>query len=368
MRIVTPRVHLRSSRTTARFALLMPAAGPRPGKPFADVLRRAREAGYKKAFVENVVLPEWWEHQIAANPAGREEGIGYLALRLGLSPASLREGERATHIPLGEAKYKTREGVTTSDLEPAKAVAAWALRLACGAMPVPLHAVPDAPTLRAHLLSAGAPWVDFPRLLDACWAQGIPVLPIEDPGGGKKMDGMAARFGGRFGVALCGRYRSPSRQAFILAHELGHVACGHLPADGVLVVDEGIAERALGGADGNVRDEIEEPEANGYARDLLMPEFTIYLHPGYSAHKLASWAKEKAPALHIAPGVMVNNYGHVHKKWGVAGAALSDVEGGHNALALMRQALEERLDWDRLSDDEADYLRRLTGLEEPPVK
>lgn len=342
----------------------MPTTRTRAGKSFDDVLKRAAGAGYKKPFVEKIVLPDWWEDEIAQTPAGREAGIGYLALRLGLSAPSLREGEHAERIQQAGVKYKMRENVAEADLDPAKAVASWALRMALCAMPETPREALSAEAHRTRILAGGAPWVDFEHVLDACWDLGIPVLPIANPGGRKKMDGLAARFTGRFGIALCGAFSSPSKQAFILAHELGHIASGHLASDGV-IVDEGTTERAAEGSH-----DAEEDEANGYARALLLPHFESFLHPGQSGQSLAAWARRHAGHFQIDPAFLASNWGHTQKqsgkpKWNVVGAALRELEAGRDALAMMQHAVEDRLEWGCLSEEEADYLRRLTGLDTP---
>lgn len=48
------------------------------------VLDRLSKAGFKPSYVRKVVLPEWWDDEIAQTEAGYAEGLGILARHLGL--------------------------------------------------------------------------------------------------------------------------------------------------------------------------------------------------------------------------------------------------------------------------------------------
>ena len=331
-----------------------------PKNPFSAVLRRVAAAGFKPKFVKGDVLPPWWDDEIAAHPTGLEEGVGLLSVRLGLVPASLRDGVRAEFAADAEPKFKTRQGVEPSDLEPLRHVATYALRLACAAAP-PARPFPssDPAALRRHLLAGGEPCVTLDGLLRLCWSAGVPVLHVGGPVGGKKMDGLAARFGDRYGIALCANHRPPARLLFILAHELGHVLLGHLPDDGVLIDGDGTVAAT--------DTDAEEAEANAFAWTLLTgrADYSFYTHPRWRAADVVKVATLCGERDAVSPGVLAANHGHKYPGvWGAANRALKDLEPDGDGPQAVRDVAAASLDWTALPDEAADYLGRLLGLDE----
>ena len=331
-----------------------------PSSPFPSVIRRLTAAGFKRAFVRGEVLPDWWDDEIARHPTGLEEGIGILAARLGVVPASLRTGERAEFVPSVGMKFKTRAGLTAADAEPLARVATHALRLACAATPRgewfasvdPLH-------LRQRILSTGVPYVSLGSLLDVCWASGVPVLHLsnaqgKDQKGGKTMDGVAARFGDRSGIALCRNHAAPSRQLFILAHEIGHLALGHIPENGFLL-DMKAAEDT----------DDEERQANDFAWALLTGrrDYVFYTSPRWKAAQIAEAARYYGARDGVSPGVLACHHSYSHPQYsGAAFKAVADLEPGADAVGQIRSAAADALDLGQLPDESADYLARLARL------
>lgn len=329
----------------------------RATSPLTSIVRRLTAAGYDRAFVRSV-LPDWWEDEIAAHPTGLEEAVGRFSAALGVVPASLRAGERAAFAADVEPRFKLRKGVQENDLQPLRMTATQALRLACIATPAgPLPAA-DPAALRQHVLAAGHACVTLGALLDLCWDASIPVLHLGQKVGPKKMDGMTARFGDRYGIVLCANLKHPSRLAFVLAHELGHVLLGHLPHDGVLVDTEGV------GSDSD----SEEAQANDFAWTLLTgsPDFKAGIFPKAKADQVVRDARSKGEAACVAPGVVASSHGYAYPKlWGAVTAALNLLESELDGVEQVRHAAEQHLDLDRLSDDAADYLARIVGLSQP---
>ena len=334
-----------------------------PVSPFKRVLKRARGAGFETSFVRQA-LPVWWDDEAADHPSGLEEGIGYLASRLGLAPSSLRDGPEATFETTVQPKFKTRSDVSRDALVPTEHVAVRALQLALRAAPQPgpLRHL-DARSLRRELLADRHPWVTFDLLLDWCWRNGIAVLHLSTKVGKKKMDGLAARFAGlafadgdRYGIALCCNHKAPSWLLFHLAHEVAHVMLGHLPENGV-IVDESV--------DSRMEDE-QEVEADAYAWTLLSgtPSFEPFSNPGWNGPQLARAAAAQSQQLRIAPGTLALSHGYRHGMWGAAQSALKLLEGDRDAPQAARNALLRQLDWPALSADDVDYLRTLSGLDE----
>lgn len=174
------------------------------------------------------------------------------------------------------------------------------------------------------------------------------------------MDGMAARFGDRFAIALCVNYREPSRQLFNLAHELGHIMSGHLPVDGALV-DEGVENRGSDDRD------IEEDQANEFATTLLTGERNFQSFSGdfNQPTTLASRSQQFGTQYRISPGFVALAYCHENPaKWRLAAGTLRILEPNTNAIEEINRTAATHLDLSCLSEEDADYLLRLIGMED----
>jgi len=324
----------------------------------AGLYDRLGAVGLSRAYVKKVVLPPWWEDKIARNPAGYAEALSTVARNLGLDLASLQDASGPIlRYDLGPRRFKHRAHVTEGDLQVAECIALRAAQLACLATTEPARDLDaSAGALRAALLGSGQSCLTFASLLDACWDHGIPVLHVTHfPQGVKKMDGLAARIGGRPAIVLsCKRLHSAWLE-FHLGHEMGHIGRGHLKDDGVLVEDE--EQRA--------EDAGEEREANEYAAELLTGKPDLQYASGrrLSAPVLAQKAVEQGREARIGPGALILNYAKATGDWAAATNALKIIEPEPGAITLIHAKMCERLEWDRLSEESAAFLLRVTGVD-----
>jgi Zn-dependent peptidase ImmA (M78 family) len=86
--------------------------------------------------------------------------------------------------------------------------------------------VPKDPIASRVAILKKHPCVSLSALLSWCADAYIPVLHIHKLPG-KKMTGLVVREDGRFAIVLS-RKGTPAELLFHLAHELGHIARGHL--------------------------------------------------------------------------------------------------------------------------------------------
>lgn len=158
------------------------------------------------------------------------------------------------------------------------------------------------------------------------------------------------------------RTRWESRWSFDLAHELGHVA-RHLDASTPSVVE--LTEINLVAAEDD-----DEQEANDFAGDLLLG------NPDALAQELAQRTVGALPRLkgevqnaardHRVEADALANYMawrldlEGESWWGTA-AKLQDASG--RAPLLAREALLARIDWSRLTEDDAALLRAALARE-----
>ena len=215
--------------------------------------------------------------------------------------------------------------------------------------------IPTASEIRQTIL-ARSRWVGFKTLLNYCWSLGIPVLHVNlFPPGAKRPDGFTLRLNGRPVIILCRNEKQPSWLLFILAHELGHQACGHVPENGALL-DEQVKQN---------KPDQEETEANQFAIELLTGKAPTRISTDDrwpNAHKLAELAKEFGRRNHVDPGHVVLNYAHTmgDNFFAVARGALKVLYPEADAMETVRTKLAENLDWEMLPEDSSEFLMRIT--------
>ena len=296
------------------------------------------------------------EDSLAENPAGYAQCLMILSRCLGIELKSLQNpGSPLRLRDFGVCKYKKREGTTNDELLLSRVIATRAAQLAGAAMDNAYQPIPCASEIRQSVLEH-APWVGFTQLLDYCWSCGIPVLHVNYfPPGAKRPDGFTLRLNGRPVIVLCRNQKQPSWLLFILAHELGHIGCNHIPENGALV-DESVREDST---------DNEEKEADRFALELLTGKPTTSIGTDGrwpNAHELAGLAKEFGRRNQVDPGHVVLNYAHGKGKefFAVGQAALKVLHPDADAVATVRTKLAESLDWELLPEDSSEFLMRIT--------
>ena len=318
---------------------------------------RLSKAGVSRAFLDKVVLPDWWNDSIATIPSGFREAAGFICAHLGFSLASLLDASlELSFSERGAVKYKKSRGVADSEvglathyaLGVARAMAAgWASRGSASPVPSPTE-------WRERLLSKSkGSWVCLGDLLSAALELGIPILHLRTfPTHGKKPDALATMVGNRPVIVVLSQRKSPAWLSFIVAHELGHLHHRHLTA-GQTLVDEKMGQNA---------DETEEKQANEFASRLLTGQSDLGLYAsGYlTSANLAKAARKFGEKYRIAPGVAALNYGFTTGRWAVATAAVTVLEKREDAAAEFHSALADQLKLSELSEDSLAWITRAT--------
>ena len=282
------------------------------------------------------VLPSWWDDSYADDPLGLTELKVLLARRLSIDPATLfSENLDVEFLPVVR-RYKGGRQDLMERLQSSTAIANALCRTALSFVHKQgdYSRLKDPTALRKEILGSGACHVGLEELLDLCWGLGIPVLHICLPQGLKKFDALVISEEDRFAIALCRNEASPAWLAFHLAHEIGHVACGHLSNEGMLV-------------DENIEADIvaieQEKEANDYATRLLGSEDIA--PPILNFKKRLSQTKslvELGTKHQVSPGHLVLKAGSRDNNFACARVLLSDIEGKNNAREVIsRRALNE---------------------------
>lgn len=326
----------------------------------APLYSKLQNQGVSKSFLQGL-LPTWWDDEIATSASGYQDAAMFLANLLNILPSSLLNDSQTPVFRLGQRRFKCQAGTASSDLDIPCSLAMTAARLAVLATKKTYEKPDAALKLRKIILSNPEQrWIDFSTLLDYCWKSGIPVLHLSHfPRKSRKMDGLAISIMGRPVIVLTSQ-RKYGFLLFHLAHELGHIAEGHVDGDGAWKIDT-----EINGVTANSTDD--ESAANTYGFNLLTGDPLFKgLPQGLTRNSgdLALLSSQLASSRRIDPMhiALVTAYQSGNFPKGVAAV---------NKLATNRPsdidacgtALREFLDWSSLKDDEADLLRKLTGLE-----
>jgi hypothetical protein len=324
-----------------------------------DRMRRLYERleafGIDRNYVREVAFPPGWNDAATENPAVYCQAIGLLARNLNLNLRALQTDEAPLEWQdCGPARFKHGKRLSEQDLTLARCLAARAAQVACQAATTPVTEVPAAGrAIRETLLATGRPYVDFEALLDYCWASGIPVLPVSRlPAHARKPNALAGTFSDRPAIVLMKQPRYAAMLLFILAHELGHIALGHLSGNGLLV-------------DAHIdRDdrEAQEEQANAFAVELLTGKPDIRYRAAYSptAEELANAARETSRRDGVDPGFVALIYAGTRGHSAVGNRALSLIEPEADPIGTIRARICSRLDWEQLGRDSGQFLQSIT--------
>jgi hypothetical protein len=293
-----------------------------------DLYARLREQCFERSFLQEFILPDWWSDELADVPANRAMAEAYISRQLGFSLAELRDPGRELTMPrVLPGRFKRYKNQVNAHVEASALVAQRVASRVVEALSGSLAAfTPSGPKEIRDEILRSRPYVDLESLLDWSWKRGVVVLQLYRGPSKKKFDGLATVVDGHPVIVLASGKKSPAWLVFDLAHELGHLARGHVEADGPLV--ESLAEKV---------DEQKEEEANEFALELLtgFRQPTIPNLKLAAAHLAASAARE-GPAQGIDPGVFALVYARANSRFPVAQEALKYLDlsdGGQEILA-----------------------------------
>ncbi len=308
---------------------------------------KLKTVGYTRSYIQSL-LPDWWDDQIAATPAGFQQASLILGQTFGVRAESLwsENAEPALNLPQG-IRFKHRENIAADDLGIACAVARVLASIVLKAFPEQPRPefYTDASELRKQLLN-GKPWIGFADVLAHCLKLGIPIIHLQHlPKPAKKMEGLAFEHQGRPVIVLTQK-KPQGYMLFDLAHELGHITLGHVTAERT-VIDQKI--------DADAEDE-DERAANRFALELLTGDPECKIVPtgrNLNANELASAGLHYGEKNQIDPLHIVLNYGHSKQHWAVASAAIKLIaKDTPSDQDILRTTLLQALALDSLNEDD----------------
>jgi hypothetical protein len=313
--------------------------------------------------VISAAWPRWWSNNAEDSVSARAELRFGLARRLGLDPSSLLEDrDEPRFLWREEARFKHLSGETELERAGITSFGRAIASILMAGLDEPAQLLSGVPPqeLRASVLASGQPFVTLADLLALSWAVGIPVVHLRVfPWPQKRMAAMTVKVGSRSAILLGKDSSYPANIAFYLAHELGHVALNHIPADGQ-IVDLEDEVPSPGAGDG------EERDADAFALELLTgdPAPTVLPSgPGWAhGRALAQAALQAAPTLQIEPGTLALCFGHSTGDWRTTNAALGQIYSDPQPVWTYVNAIaHQQLVSADLSLDALDFLDAVMG-------
>ena len=303
--------------------------------------------------------PTWWSDEADSSSAARADLRFCLSRNLGLDPRSLLDRGRPRFLWHDVARFKHLAGES-------QAVKAAIGSFGAALTNILLTATPCTRRVRgvlaADFRTETMKHHPFPRLVDllsVCWSFGIPVIHLRIfPLHQNRMSAMAVRVGSRSAILIGKESDYPPQIAFYIAHELAHIALGHLERTNMIV---DLESETLGDS---VADR-EEQEADQYALELLtghreprIRELAGHVTP----RDLATSACELAPDLGIEPGTMALCFGQSTNQWNIANRAIPLIYSSRSPVwRRINSVAMDELSLERVSRDTRSYLQRVLG-------
>jgi hypothetical protein len=331
-----------------------------------DVLiKRLEVAGFAGDFIRTC-LPDWWDEQAEGSDSSWTHLQLGLAQRLSIDPLSLFDENAPLQLSdVGRPKFKHLV-LSEAQQRAANGFGSGLARLLFAATPGATHELPASALELRHLLLEDAlePWVGFGQLLTLCFAFGIPVAHLTAfPAGIKGMAAMATSVGQRGAIFTARKPTHPAQVAFYIAHELGHLALGHV-RDGRSIVEALTLDPNE--TDDGLPPDDEETAADRFAFELLTGQPVLQVQ-GRSdrgtAKELVDKAVRTGHALRIDPGLIILCFGRATKRWPLGGAALKMLPDHDVAVtAQINRALRTQLDPEMLSSEDRAYLDAVVAV------
>jgi Zn-dependent peptidase ImmA (M78 family) len=333
--------------------------------------QRLANLGFPKKFVRDVLLPDWWCDEFEQEAGAVVEAAAYIAQRTGLNFRMLLDVDREPEFQEDRYScYKLRQGTTKNNLATARSLAERVAAITSYACKPPLVSVEklDPQIVRSQILE-NSEFVNLQSLLDFCWQHGISVVHTNNfpkEKGQKKFDGMVGKYGDRPVIVISKNQKSPAWLAFILAHELGHIVCGHIKNSSI--IDEKIEHHQT--------EDTDEQEADQFAIEILFGRRNAsYKEQTKDLKSLKSYVKACSIQDRVDPALIVLNHAWFKansvdtkeskdKSWQEANVLLTNFkESDITAPQLINYQLRKHLDWENLSNDHQEFLERMTKIE-----
>lgn len=286
------------------------------GPVFEELFQQLTALKYQPKFLEAIV-PAWWTPEAEASPNGLQHLKLLLAQYLGLDMAVLlRDGQVKPVAPSGMSFKRSSDLQHVKPPDPNLAYFSRIVKSLAATVGPSLQVPTAASAMHEEILATGARCVTLAAILEYCWSRNIAVVHVDNfPVEKKGLDALVYRVKDRFVIIVARAIdaHASARASFIIAHELGHIALGHVLENTGIIDDPNEEERH--------RDD--EAAADAFAAEALSGGRykPTWRRGAIRADTLAERAEVYGKRWNIDPGVLLWRCAHEEALWRNAAAA-----------------------------------------------
>lgn len=318
------------------------------------LMRRLNRAGFKREFLRQAILPNWWEPSCEAD-SGLLQDVELRAARfLGVPLADVRNPRVALAAPRYPAAQLRRvRNVDRDRMGPAihTAVCIASAVVRCMRNPVQYSAaIPADGFAWRQIIERSGNRVTLDDMLLDLWTRGIPVIPI-DALPSPSFQGAAALVDERPVIVLGHRHDQPGRVAFFVAHEAGHIASGDCAPDSPVVDEEE-----------EISDDADiERKADEFAKKVLVGNAVIPSIAGSNYKSLAKQAHELEASAGADASAVIFSWARQTGDYSTATLAVRALYRDTGAWRQLRALFDQFVDVEGGSESDRDLLRCVYG-------
>lgn len=321
----------------------------------STLYKKLSKLGLSATYVRQAGLPSWWSDELNDQPAAVLEGAGHISKRLHLNLESLlKDDQEVKFKPLPTTKFKFHNQHQSDTPDVSAQLASRVAEVVAYAVQTTYIPIPeDINQIRTQILKRYRQ-ISLESILDYCWQHGIAVVYFNGyPPSTRKITGMIQWQGNSPVIVLSSKRTYPAWLAFHLAHELAHLALGHVK-EGILIDDE---------IEQDSKDQ-EEIDANRFAVQLLVGNLDNCFN-GETVTSGDHLKNKIKKCLNSEPTVdpcaLAFNFGWHHKEFKFAFSAAKKIGCPQNGDKIINHFLKNHLNWDNVSDDNMDHLEHILG-------
>ena len=328
-----------------------------PKHTFASLKRRLASAGFRKDFVRQAILPDWWHDACEQDPSLLLDIDIRVARFLGLPLSIVRDATASLSLPqYSGAKLRRVRDIDGDRLSSAIHAAIQIAGAVARCM--------NGPALEsANIPTGGLAWrdeiertsahVSLHDILSDLWGRGIPVVPL-DVLPVPSFQGLACIVQDRPTILLSHKHDEPGRIAFIAAHEVGHISSGDCTPEHPVVDEEG-----------QILDDSDmEQLADKYATQVLVGEDTVPKVDGSDYRELAQNASDLENEHGVDAGMIIFAWASRIRDYAQASMAVKALYKDSGARRLLRSHFESNVNIEDASETDRALLRCVYGERE----
>lgn len=318
----------------------------------STLIRRLRQAGFGTDFVNQAILPDWWDPSCRDDPDLLPEIEIRVSRFLAVPMSVVTDPESAlAATAYSGAQLRRVRDIDRNRLAPAihtaMRIAGAVVRNLKESVPAPAPLPPDGLAWRREIRDSSGS-LDLDAILKDLWTRGIPVVPthlLPTP----SFQGLAGVVEDRPVVVLGHRHDEPGRAAFRISHEAGHIANGDCtPEAPVVDKDEEI-----------VSDDEMEKLADQYAIRVLLGDVIPELDPRsfHDFRTLANRAAEMERETAIDAGAIIFSWARTSGDYATATMATKALYLSTGAARILRRFFSEFVDVEGASLSDRELMR-----------